>query len=59
MRIMKKIQRVIYNLLDNAIKFTNKNGKIILKTEELEQKAYISIIDNGIGMKEDEQARIF
>lgn len=25
----------------------------------LEQKAYISIIDNGIGMKEDEQARIF
>lgn len=55
----KKIQRVIYNLLDNAIKFTNKNGKIILKTEELEQKAYISIIDNGIGMKEDEQARIF
>lgn len=55
----EKIQRVIYNLLDNAIKFTNKNGKIILKTEELEQKAYISIIDNGIGMKEDEQARIF
>ena len=55
----EKIQRVIYNLLDNAIKFTNKNGKIILKAEELDQKAYISIIDNGIGVKEDEQARVF
>ena len=55
----EKIQRVIYNLLYNAIKFTNKNGKIILKAEELDQKAYISIIDNGIGMKEDEQARVF
>lgn len=55
----EKIQRVIYNLLDNAIKFTNKNGKIILKTEEREQKAYISIIDNGIGMKENEQTRVF
>ncbi|MFR5772642.1 MAG: ATP-binding protein [Lachnospirales bacterium] len=28
------MQRVVYNLLDNAIKFTNKNGKITLKIEE-------------------------
>ena len=46
-------------LLDNAIKFTNKNGKITLKIEEKNDKAYISIIDNGIGMKEDEQTRVF
>ncbi len=55
----EKIQRVVYNLLDNAIKFTNKNGKITLKIEEKNDKAYISIIDNGIGMKEDEQTRVF
>lgn len=54
-----KIQRVIYNLLDNAIKFTHNNGKIVLKTKTLNNKAYISVIDNGIGMKKEEQARIF
>lgn len=55
----EKIQRVIYNLLENAIKFTNKNGKITIKTETINDKAYISIMDNGIGMKADEQSQIF
>ncbi len=48
------IERVMINLLHNAIKFTPKNGKIIFKTYLIKDKVYISIKDNGIGIKKEE-----
>lgn len=56
---MKKYRELFTIYWIMLIKFTNKNGKITLKIEEKNDKAYISIIDNGIGMKEDEQTRVF
>lgn len=49
-----KIQQVLYNLLDNAIKFSPKNSVITIETMERKHKVFISVKDCGIGIpKED------
>jgi len=51
---MSKIQQVLYNLLDNAIKFSNHNSVIKVETTEKKNKLFISVKDTGIGIpKED------
>lgn len=58
-----KMEKVIYNLLSNALKFTPDYGKIILKIDitEKEQTEFISIhvIDSGIGIHPDQLEKIF
>ncbi len=49
----------IYNILDNAVKYTNKNGYINIKFSEYEMFLRIDISDNGIGISEDEISKIF
>ncbi|MGE4283782.1 MAG: ATP-binding protein [Clostridia bacterium] len=51
---MDSIQRVIMNLLDNAIKFTESKGTIEINIESKGNKIYISMKDNGIGIQEQE-----
>ncbi|MFW6276969.1 MAG: hybrid sensor histidine kinase/response regulator [Bacteroidota bacterium] len=53
------IDTVIRNLLNNAIKFTGKNGKI--QIEAATESAYVdlTIQDNGVGMSEEDIKRIF
>ena len=55
----EKIQRVIYNLLDNALKFTQDYGKITINTKESFPKIYVSIADNGKGLSKKDAERIF
>ena len=51
---MGKIQQVLYNLLDNAIKFSHNNSVIKIETSEKNNKLFISVKDTGIGIpKED------
>ena len=47
------------NLLDNAIKFTPVNGRIIVTMESLGDRVSIVFRDNGIGMDEETQSHIF
>lgn len=47
---VEQIQQVLYNLLDNAIKFSKNNSSIRLETSIKNGKAFISIKDNGIGI---------
>jgi signal transduction histidine kinase len=54
-----KIQRVIYNLLDNACKFTPEGGSISIETTVKDQRVYIEVKDTGIGMTPDEQKKVF
>ena len=49
-----KIEQVLQNLFDNAIKFTPKDKRIILKTERIENKVKITVRDEGIGISEEE-----
>lgn len=49
----------IYNILDNAVKYTQYGGKIEVNTLSYELFCRIDIKDNGIGINEDEQNKIF
>lgn len=52
------ISTVIRNILSNAIKFSNKNGKIDIKAEMRDSFIDISIADNGVGMSDELKERI-
>ncbi len=54
-----KLQRVLSNLLDNAIKYTPPGGKITVSAEEVDKKVIISVQDTGIGISPEEIPRIF
>ncbi len=53
------LRRVLNILLDNAFKYTPPPGKVILRAEEKNGRAIISVEDTGIGIARDEQAKIF
>lgn len=53
------IERVIINILTNSIKYTGENGTIKLYVGFVYNDAYIKIIDNGIGIPEEDLSRIF
>ena len=50
---------VIYNLVDNAIKYSNDTPEITITTQTKNKQAIIKIADKGIGMSHDQQTRIF
>jgi signal transduction histidine kinase len=54
-----RLQRIIANLLDNAIKFTESKGRICLEIKEARNEVIILVKDTGIGIAKDNQARIF
>jgi signal transduction histidine kinase len=51
---MDKIQQVLYNLLDNAIKFSHHNSVIKMETTEKNNKVFVSVKDSGIGIPKDD-----
>jgi len=56
---MGKIQQVLYNLLDNAIKFSHNDSVIKIETEEKHQKVFVSVKDSGIGIPKESLKLIF
>ena len=54
-----KIERILLNLLSNALKFTNENGNVEVEVGTLEKSVYISVKDDGIGIQEDKLEVIF
>ncbi|MDE7297975.1 MAG: HAMP domain-containing histidine kinase [Lachnospiraceae bacterium] len=56
---MGKIQQVLYNLLDNAIKFSNADSAIDIKTEERGSKVFVAVKDYGIGIPKDSINKIW
>lgn len=51
--------KVIFNLLSNAFKFTKENGNILITIKENNEQAEIKVEDNGLGMSEEEAAHAF
>ena len=49
-----KIQQVLYNLLDNAIKFSHHDSIIKIETTEKHNKIFVSVKDSGIGIPKDD-----
>lgn len=55
----KKIQLVIFNLLSNAFKYTNKQGSITISIEEQEETLLLHITDTGVGIKQEALNAVF
>jgi len=53
------IRMVFQNLISNAIKYTQDKGKIDCKVEKKDNSILFSVHDNGIGIPEDQQKKIF
>jgi signal transduction histidine kinase len=53
------IQRVIINLLHNAVKFTPQDGKIRVKTYTDRDKVFVAVEDNGKGIPKEDLPNIF
>lgn len=54
-----KIQQVLYNLLDNAIKFSHHNSVIKIETTVRHNKVFVSVKDSGIGIPKDSIKQIW
>ena len=56
---LKWTTEALCNLVDNAIKYTPSGGKIQISVKEYDLFSRIDVTDTGIGITEDEQAKIF
>ena len=54
-----KIQQVLYNLIDNAIKFSHDNSVIYIQESVRHEKVFISVKDTGIGIPKDSIKKIW
>jgi len=55
----ERLKQVVQNILNNAIKFTPKEGEIILKASEDKGNLVVEVRDTGRGISEEEQKRLF
>lgn len=55
----EQLQKVFYNILANAFKFTDKNGNIEILINEEKEIITVKIVDNGIGIEKKELDKIF
>lgn len=56
---MSKIQQVLYNLIDNAVKFSHSDSAITIETTEKNDKIFVSVKDTGIGIPKDSIKKIW
>jgi two-component system, OmpR family, phosphate regulon sensor histidine kinase PhoR len=54
-----RLEEVLYNLLDNAVKFSRENGEIYLRATRLGSDMVLSVSDNGLGIGKEHLSRIF
>lgn len=50
---------VLFNLLDNAVKYNERAPEIVIKTSNINGSIQIDVIDNGIGIRPEEQKKVF
>ena len=54
-----KLQQVLYNLIDNAIKFSHNNSSINISVTDRNDKIFVSVKDSGIGIPKDSINKIW
>lgn len=54
-----KIQQIVYNLTDNAIKFSHHDSSIQIETHVKSEKVFVSVKDSGIGIPKDSIGKIW
>ncbi|WP_338101255.1 sensor histidine kinase [Methanococcoides seepicolus] len=56
---MMKFKQILYNLVSNAIKFTDQGGSVTIGGKISEDLVHISVKDSGIGISPKDQAKLF
>lgn len=56
---IQRLQRMVANLLDNAIKYTPARGTITVSIHSGQNQAFLSVIDTGMGIAGEDLARVF
>jgi two-component system CheB/CheR fusion protein len=54
-----RLQQVLGNLLDNAAKYTDRGGHIVLAVTQQDRHAVVRVKDNGIGIAPQDQSQVF
>ena len=54
-----RLQEALYNLLDNAVKYSREHGEIRLIARRHENEIVLNVSDNGVGISEEDLPRIF
>ncbi|MCP1100892.1 signal transduction histidine kinase [Aequitasia blattaphilus] len=54
-----KIQQVLYNLIDNALKFSEPNTIVTIETTDISEKISVSVKDDGCGISSNELSKIW
>src|SRR6266571_2233373 len=54
-----RLQEALYNLLDNAVKYSREHGEIRLMARRRDDQIVLSVSDNGIGISKEDLPRIF
>ncbi|MDH3266913.1 MAG: ATP-binding protein, partial [Gammaproteobacteria bacterium] len=55
----QRLQRMVANLLDNAVKYTPQGGRVMIKLRGDKERVELSIADTGVGISAQESVRIF
>jgi len=53
------ITNIVYNLIDNALKYSKENPEIIISNENTKKGILLSVQDNGIGVSKENQKKVF
>ncbi|MCX9085090.1 MAG: HAMP domain-containing sensor histidine kinase [Candidatus Methanoperedens sp.] len=54
-----RIRQILFNILNNAVKFSKPEGKVTITSRKEGDYIQISVIDNGIGIKEEDIGKLF
>jgi signal transduction histidine kinase len=55
----EKVERVLFNLLTNALRHTPSDGSVAVRVEQVELEVMVSVEDTGTGLGEEARARMF
>src|SRR5439155_16473279 len=54
-----RFKQILYNLVSNALKFTNEGGRVMIDFAQRDDVVHVSVTDTGIGIPPEEQQVIF
>src|SRR5438067_823100 len=55
----RRLEEVVHNLLDNAVKYSHQNGRILIQARAPDQEVVLSVRDEGVGIAANDLPRIF